>query len=396
MKKIKFLKKNSDWLIAAALLTLLYLGEAVLRPFSGPGEYQFAAMVKSAFPEYSRSDFMLRLPAVLLTLTSGLLFYIFVKKLNFKRPGSSAVLYLLFPPIFYRGTGASLIPVLNLGILLVACGITYALNSKSLRSKFLCAVSVIAGLSGIVLYLNSGFFDLKDFGTPAALVIFFGLNIFADRKEKKDKERFSRSINRIAFLCAGSAGVLAVLIWVPVLLRHFKVDFPEGIAFYGRHEQLIRPMIALVVTVIWLCLARESKKVGKKLFLCSGALAFFLFFLPVTIPWQLQKNLYWHHSLAPVLKQIDSKNCVCLVSKEESPFFERFFNKTILIADDVKGAVRPAEIKSKVTELLKSSDVMIVCNSRKLEKQCPVFAGKRYNTGKFNLLYFYKHGVDKK
>ena len=394
--KIKFLKKYSDRLTGVGLLTALYFGEAALRPFSGPNEYQFAALVKNVFPGYSQCDFMLRLPAVLLTLISGALFYIFVKKLNFKRPGLSAAFYLLFPPVFYPGTGASFIPVLNCGIMLCACGIQYALKYDSWKAKFFCALAVIAGASGIVLYLNSGFFNLKDLGMPAALAVFFILNILADRREKKDKERFLRSINRIAFFCAGCAGVLAVLIWVPVLLRHFKVDFPEGVAFYGRHEKLIRPMVMLIITVIWLGLARESSKVGKKLLLCSGALAFFLLFLPVTIPWQLQKDLYWHHSLTPVLKQIDSKNCVCLVSKEESPFFERFFNKTILIADDVKGAAPAKEIKARVTELLKSSDVMIVCNSRKLEKMCPVFAGKRYHTGKFNLLYFYKHGVDKK
>lgn len=396
MKKIKFLKKHSDWLITAAVLTAFYFGEAALRPFSGPFEYQFAAMIKSAFPEYSQSDFMLRLPAVLLTLASGALYWVFVKKLNFKRPGASAVLYLLFPPIFYHGSGASFVPVLNCGLLLCACGILSALKSKSLKAKFLGATAVIAGASSIVLYLNSEFFSLKALGMPAALVVFFLLNILADRKEKKDKERFLRSVDRIAFFCAVIAGVLAVLIWIPVLLRHFKVDFPEGIAFYGRHERLIRPMLMLIISLVWLCLARECKKAGKKLFLCSGALAFFLFFLPITIPWQLQKDLYWHHSLAPVLKQIDNKSCICLVSKEESPFFERFFDKTILIADNIKDAVPPEELKAKVAELLKTSDVMIVCNSRKMEKQCPVFAGKRYNTGKFNLIYYYKHGVDKK
>lgn len=394
--KIKFLKKYSDQLIGAGLLTALYLGEAALRPFSGPYEYQFAALVKNVFPGYSQCDFMLRLPAVLLTLASGALFYVFVKRSNFKRPGLSAAFYLLFPPVFYHGTGASFIPVLNCGIMLGGCGILYALKKDNVKTRLLCVIAVIAGLSGIVLYLNSDFFNLKDLGMPAALIVFFILNILADRREKKDKERFLRGINRIAFLCAASAGVLAVLIWVPVLLRHFKVDFPEGVAFYGRHEQLIRPMVMLIITSVWLGLARESKKVGKKLFLCSGALAFFLLFLPVTIPWQLQKDLYWHHSLTPVLKQIDSKNCVCLTAKAEAPFFQRFFSKTVLIAEDGKNAVRPENIKTEVEKLLKTSDVIVVCNSRKLEKQCPVFAGKRYNTGKFNLLYYYKHGVDKK
>ena len=151
-------------------------------------------------------------------------------------------------------------------------------------------------------------------------------------------------------------------------------------------------MLILIITIVWLGLARESKKAGKKLFLCSGALAFLLFFLPVAIPWQIQKDLYWHHSLTPVLKQIDTKTCVCLCSKTETPFFKRFFPSLVQISDDIT----VTELKNKVESLLKDSDVIIVCRDRQVEKYCPIFAGKRYRTGKFNFYYYYKHGVDKK
>ena len=143
-------------------------------------------------------------------------------------------------------------------------------------------------------------------------------------------------------------------------------------------------------------MARESKKTGKKLFMCSGALAFVLFFLPVTMPWQIQKDLYWHHAFTPVLKRIDVKNCLCLCSKDDAPFFSRFFPRPVLIIGSGKNEIPPAGLKAEVEKLLKNSDVMIVGSSRQIEKHCPFFAGQRYRTGKFNLYYYYKHGVDKK
>ena len=155
-------------------------------------------------------------------------------------------------------------------------------------------------------------------------------------------------------------------------------------------------MLMLIVTIIWLGLARESKKAGKKLFLCSGALAFVLCFLPVTMPWQIQKDIYWHHALTPVLKRIDAKNCVCLCSKDNAPFFSRFFTRPTVIIGDGENETPLTGLKTKVKNLLKDSDVMIVGSSRQMEKHFPFFAGKRYRTGKFNLYYYYKLGVDKK
>ena len=182
-----------------------------------------------------------------------------------------------------------------------------------------------------------------------------------------------------------------------MLLRHFKFSFPEGIAFYGRHERIIRPMLMMIMTIVWLGLARESQKVGKKLFLCSGALAFLLFFLPVTIPWQIQKELYWHHNLTPVLKQIDARNCVCLCRRIEAPFFRRFFRQPLQIIGSKKDEIPTAELKTRVESLLKNSDVLVVCGNRKLEKYCPSLPGKRYSSGKFNFYYYYKSGkINKK
>ncbi|MBE6362913.1 MAG: hypothetical protein E7054_04590 [Lentisphaerae bacterium] len=390
--KIKFLKKHPDQLTGFGLLALLYIGEAAIRPFAGPHEYEFAALLAEKLPEFPQQEFILRLPAILFTLASGVLFYLLTKRFNFKRPGMAAVFYLLFPPVFYHGTGATLIPVLSSGILLAACGI----QGFKFKNRAAALSATIAGAAVSFFYLSSDFCQNADWWTLVTIATVLFIGFIFDRKEKLDKERFMRFINRLILLFAILCGMIAILIWVPVLLRHFKVDFPEGVALYGKHERIIRPMLMLIVTIIWLGLARESKKVGKKLFLCSGALAFFLFFLPVTMPWQIQKDLYWHHTLTPVLKQIDVKNCICLCSKAEAPFFKRFFPKPLMMIGSGKGEIPTAELKTKVENLLKNSDVMIVCNNRQLEKYCPHFAGKRYRTGKFNFYYYYKHGVDKK
>ena len=61
--KIKFLKKHPDQLIGFGLLALLYIGEAAIRPFSGPDEYGFAALLAEKLPEFPQQEFMLRLTA---------------------------------------------------------------------------------------------------------------------------------------------------------------------------------------------------------------------------------------------------------------------------------------------------------------------------------------------
>ena len=389
---MNFLKKYMDQLIGIALLILLYAGEAAIRPFAGPHEYGFAALFIEKFPGYMHQEFMLRLPAVLLTLSSGALFYFLTRSFNFKRPGMAAVFYLLFPPVFYYGTSATLIPALSCGVLLAACGITGFKSKKPAAA----VGATLAGAAISIFYLSSNLCKNADLWILAAIAAVLFICYVFNRKEKLDKERFLRSLNRLILLFAILCGLIAILIWVPVLLRHFKVDFPEGVALYDKHERIIRPMLMLIVTIIWLGLARESKKTGKKLFMCSGALAFVLFFLPVTMPWQIQKELYWHHAFTPVLKRIDVKNCLCLCSKDDAPFFSRFFPRPVLIIGSGKNEIPPAGLKAEVEKLLKNSDVMIVGSSRQIEKYCPFFAGQRYRTGKFNLYYYYKHGVDKK
>ena len=395
--KIKFLKKYTDQLIGIGLLMLLYIGEAALRPFAGPEEYDFAARVAEKFPDFPQYEFMLRLPAAMLTLAGGALFYFLVKRLNFKRPGMAAVFYLLFPPVFYQGTGATLLPALSFGVLLAACGIQNFAMQKKFGSRATALAALLAGLGISALCLTSSFCKAADLWILTAMLVIFVIVLLFDRKEKRDKERFLRLLNRLILFFAVIGGLIAILIWIPVLLRHFKVDFPEGVALYGRHERIIRPVLMLIMTIVWLGLAKESQKAGKKLFLCSGALAFFLFFLPVTIPWQIQKDLYWHHTMVPLLKQINAKDCVCLCSKAEAPFFRRFFTKPLRFIGNAQNEIPVEKLKAEVEKAVKTSDVIVVCRTWDIEKHCPVLPGKYYSTGKFNFYYYLKTGgVDKK
>lgn len=395
--KIKFLKKYTDQLIGITLLTALYVGEAALRPFAGPHEYDFATQIAEKLPNFPQYEFMLRLPAAVLTLAGGALFYFLVKHLNFKRPGMAAVFYLLFPPVFYHGTEATLLPALSFGVLLTACGIQGFAMQKKFGSRAAALAAALAGAGITVIYLTSSFCKTAELWILMALLVIFVIVLLFDRKEKRDKERFLRLLNRFIVFFAVIGVLIAILIWIPVLLRHFKVDFPEGVALYGRHERIIRPVLMLIMTIVWLGLAKESQKAGKKLFLCSGALAFFLFFLPVTLPWQIQKDLYWHHTIVPLLKQINTDNCVCLCSKAEAPFFRRFFTKPLRFIGNGKNEIPVKKLQAEVEKAVKDSDVIIVCSTWDVEKQCPVLPGKYYSTGKFNFYYYYQtKGVDKK
>ena len=391
----KFFRKHQDDLLILMILLALYLGESAIRPLAAPMEYIFIDKLHLLLPEYPDSKLLLRLPSVLATFAGAGAVLLLGKLWNFKHPERAAVFYLLFPPVFYIGTAATLMPLLSAGIMLALYGLLQSSRCSAFKKRFLTILSVLPMVIATAVYVDSAWCTVSDIWmvgtTAAALVIIQYFNYL-----EQDKERAARCLDRFSRLMSILLILLALLVIIPVLLRHFKVDFPPQFALYRKGERIIRPLIMLILPVIWFNLARNAKKNSKKLLLTGGAAAFLLFTLPITLPWHIQKEIYWHLSFEKISRELPGSGVICYAEKRYLPFFRECFKYNVLPIGKANGETAPENLGKAVAETLKKNDVLIVCSSDRLEKFCPVYAGKRYGIGKFRLYHYFRNGVEKK
>ena len=395
MSITKFFKKYQDQWIISLILLALYLTESAIRPMMAPGEYNFLYEVHRIFPDYPDNRILLRLPAVLASFAGAVFVWLNCRLWNFKHPGRAAVFYLLFPPVFYSGSAATLLPLLPAGVLAALYGLQKSARTTSLKKRFLTILMVLPVIIAALVYVDSVFCKNSDFWmlavTAAALVIMQYYN-----RLEQDKERTERFLNRFSRLMSIILLMLALMVLIPSLLRHFKISFPPEFAFYRAGERIIRPLLMLIMPLIWFHLARESKKNSKKLLLIGGSFAFLLFALPITLPWHIQNKIYWHYSFEKIAREIQPDSTVCFAEKRDVPFLSEFFKFPVTVIGSAPGEVAPETLTETVKKESRKNNVLIVCSSNKLEKSCPLFSGKRYSTGKFRMFYYFKNGVEKK
>ena len=171
----KFCKKHQDQLIISLLLLALYIGECAIRPLAAPAEYQFIDQLRTLLPDLPWNRLWSRLPALLSTFAGAGAVMLLGRLWNFKHPERAAVFYLLFPPVFYLGTAATLMPLLSTGILLALYGLLKTSHSSSFKERFLAIISVLPVVIVTALYVDSAWCTVKDLWMPgitaAALVI---------------------------------------------------------------------------------------------------------------------------------------------------------------------------------------------------------------------------------
>ena len=391
----KFCSRHSDQLVISLILLVLYVAEAAIRPLAAPCEYLFIHKLHTLFPEFPDVRLLCRTPAILLTFTGAVAVYLISKLWNFKHPGRAAVFYLLFPPVFYSGSAATLTPLLSAGALWTVYGILRSARNCSAKKRFFVISAISVSILCGILYVRSLFFNIRDLWMiAAAAAVLILLKLF--HAIGQDRERTARVLERFSRIFSIILLLLAIAVLLPVLLRHFKVDFPPEFALYRRGERIIRPLLMLMLPIIWFNLAREAKKNGRKLLLIGGAFAFLLFTLPLTLPWHIQREIYWHYRFESIARELPAANTICFAEKRDIPFFKEFFKFPVKSVGKAAGEIKPEELKQDIEKLLQKSNVLVVCSSKELESFCPLFNGIRYSAGKFQLFYYYKNGVDKK
>lgn len=391
----KYYKRHSDTIIGAAVLGGIYLVQAALRPLAAPEEYDFIVELQRLLPAYPDNRFLLRLPAVAATWVCGAMIMHLAQVFKFKRPGMTAAYYLLFPMVFYDGTSASGAPFMIAGILMALRGMIKASATAKLSKR---AVAVFTALPGVIVaaaYAQSGFCRGDDFYLLIPPVLVLICAALLNRMEALDKERTRRFLNRIIYCCIGIATALGIVVLLPALLRHFKVDFPPRLALYSSGERILRPMVMILVPIVWFYLAKSANKCGKKLLLSAGALGFFFFVLPMTLPWSIQRQIYIGKTFEKLSGEISRTDTVCFVDAGHASFFRKYFKQNVHVVADGKNNMTSEQLKSAVAENLKSHNVAVVCTNRKQELEAPRFAGKQYVVGSYRLFYYYKNGVKK-
>ena len=391
----KFCSKHSDQLIISLILLTIYVAEAAIRPLAAPCEYVFIHKLHSIFPEFPDIRLLFRTPAILLTFAGAVAVYLISKRWNFKHPGRSVVFYLLFPPVFYFGSAATLTPLFSAGTLWIVYGMICSAGKVSVKKRFAAIAGILISVFAGIFYMRSIFFNISDLWLIAvAAAVLMLLKFF--HAIGQDRERTALRLDRFARVCSIILLFLAVAVLVPVLLRHFKVDFPPEFALYRKGERIIRPLLMLLLPLIWFNLAKGAKKNGRKLLLIGGAFAFLLFTLPLTLPWHIQREIYWHYRFESIAGELPSADTICFAEKQDVPFFSEFFKFPVKTVGNNAGEIKPADLKQSIEKSLQKSNILVVCSSKKLENSCPMFNGIRYSTGKFRLFYYYKNGVDKK
>ena len=387
----KYFESRRDTVIGAAILGGLYLAQAALRPLALPGEYDFIAELQKLIPDYPDNRFLLRLPAVAASFAGGVMMMRLAALCKIKRPGMTAAYYLLFPMVFYAGTSANAAPLMIAGILMALWGMLRAAATSELSKR---AVAVFTALPGAIIaavYAQSPFCRSGDFYLLIPPVLILSGAAFISRMEQNDKERARRFLNRIIYCGIGIAVAMSLIVLIPALLRHFKVDFPPRLAFYQAGERIFRPMMMILIPVVWLILAKNAKKCGKKLLLTAGALGFFVFVLPMTLPWNIQRELYVEKCFGKLFRELSPNGTtVCIADAADVPLFKRYFE---CVTVSGKEKATPAGLQSVIAGHLKTRDVVVVCSGRKQELETPRFAGKQYVIGKYRLFHYYKNGV---
>lgn len=392
MKLKKFCKEHLDSLLILFILLTVYAVEAAVRPLAAPGEYLFVYQLHRLIPDYPEPRLLLRLPSILLTFAGAGTVWLLGGVWKLKHPGRAAAFYLLFPPVFYIGTSATLMPLLSTGVLLALYGLLKYVHTRAAKERFFTLLGVIPVIIVTAFYIDSDFCNIRDLWGIVAVVTALILVQWFNYLER-DKERAGRCLDRFARISSIILLILAVMVMIPVLLRHFKVDFPPDFAIYGRGERIIRPLLMLLLPLLWFNLARGAKKNGKKLILIGGAVAFLLFALPITLPWRVQKNIYWHYMFENIAKELPAGNTVCLAEEKDVPFFREFFKFPTTVIGENSGEIKPDELDKYVEKMLAQNNVLIVCSNDKLETSCPLYTGKRYRAGEFRLFYYFKNGV---
>ena len=376
----------SPW-IGGILLILLYFAALSCRGFTSTAEYEFAVKLRELFPAL-QGTFIPKIPAAAATLLTGALLYLAAKKFKLANPGTSPVLYLCFPPVWFIGTSASPAPVLAFLISLAAAGLLLARKESKTSLKFAGFISGIAGAVGAAFFAQSGFFSWQSLIMALLPILFL---TWAIRLEKQDDSGLAnRKMNRLAIFIAVIFILLLILLLIPPVCRFLKIDFPETLAIFPKGTMLYRPALALIAPLLWLFMVRDTGKYAGKIAIIGIATGFFMLTMPSSLPWNKLSGVIQEDQLLPFKAELLANDPVFFADDHTAyPISYCLKCRVNPVSRKIKGATHPDFLKQQISDILKNSDVVVASADGELEAFLPDKSKIKYTLkNKCNLFLF--------
>ena len=386
-------KKAQMWWQGAVIFFLLYILSLPWRPFYAPGEYAFIAALLKAIPAYPVNPLMCRLPAAIFTLATALLLDRAGKLCSLKRPGGAAAFYLTLPPVFWMGTLATGLPAVVLGTALVLYGILFLLLTPESPRRFWGAVFIVPGAALAAFAIVRDLVSLHAIWQAILVPAVFAIAIGFEKLEARHKDKLKMLLNRFSYFCTGLLLTLAALVLLPSLLRYFKVDYPHNLAFYAPGEYIFRPVLVLLVPVLWLHLLRKNSKMTAKLSCLSVAIVFLLFMLPQVVPHTILREKAPVYTVKKFHKELTGSGITYFADRESAVILQVETGIKAQIIGSGEGEIPPEKLADEVKKHLRKGEVCISYCDRKNSKLCPALPGRiSFGSEKFSF-YRYVGGV---
>ena len=220
---------------------------------------------------------------------------------------------------------------------------------------------------------------------PVTFAVAYGF----EKLEVHSKDKLKLLLNRFSYFCTGLLLTLAVLVLLPSVLRCFKVNYPHNLAFYAPGEYIFRPILVLLVPVLWLHLLRKNNKMTAKLACLSVSVSFLLFMLPNVVPNNILREKAPVYTVKKFQKELTGGNVTYFADAESAAILQVETRIRAQIIGSGAGEIPPAKLADEVKKHLRNGDVCISYCDRKISKICPVLPGRiSFGSEKFS---FYRY-----
>ncbi len=377
-------------LIEILLFIALYGVILPVRPLYAPDEFDFILAFQKFFPEMS-GMILPRIPAALGTLLTGLVIWFCGKSLKLRYPDMAAAFFLLFPPTWFYGTSASLVPVFVFAVSLIAFGIFCGRREKALWKKLLCFTPVIPAALSVAGIVQAGFLSV------ACVVLSFvpiaSLSLTAYLERLNDRGKASYRIDRFVRLAIILLVCSIILLLIPPFCRHFKWNCPASLIIYQPGESIFRPALSMLIPILWLFTGLSVKEMSSKISFIVIAAIFLLLTLPLSLPWERQNNFQLGKSLAALKPELTAVKAVYFADSQLAGALSYELQLPVKTVGRSRTMLSPGELKKQIESTLPNSDVIVALSTNEYDSYLPKHNKTEYlSSGKYRIIRFSKSG----
>ena len=380
-------------IIEILLFITLYVVILPVRPLYAPDEFDFILLLQKFFPEVS-GMVLPRIPAAASTLLTGLTVWFCGRSLKLRYPDMAAAFFLLFPPTWFYGTSASIVPVFVLAVSLIAFGIFCGRREKFLWQKLLCFIPVIPATLCVAGIAQAGFLSISC--VVLSFVPIVSLSLAAYLERLNDRGKASYRIDRFIRLAIILLVCSIILLLIPPVCRHFKWDCPASLIIYQPGESIFRPALSMLIPIMWLFTGLSVKEMSSKISFIVIAAIFLLLTLPLSLPWEKQHNFQLGRAVASLKPELTASPAVYFADRQLAGVLSCELQKPVKEFGRSRTSLTPGELTREINTALSKSDVVVALSTNEYDSYLPKRNKTEYqSSGKYRIIRFSKSGGTK-